>query len=364
MREPELDELAEVETDAGMVVRAAFDYAKLKPAVAREVRERAQWIRNLSRTVADGIRHMGCHLHAVRQMLPDGFCAWVDLEFAFGRATAYKMINVWEAFKDADLTRFDATALYILSEPRVSEETRKLALLTAKGSRVTAAIAKEIAAAERVKTPTKKEVRAHFKLNPEEKHPDDLGQHADDLQGMSAEDRQSYLDRPKHNLVRDHRLVLSVLRAVIAGADSVWIQRVVDLDADDEKVKAAAPAEGKHGKGREEEQSLAVPVLLTVYRDGRAETFGSAECVEIMILRAGGVRPTQRCAGCGQEKELLVHFGKKANKNNGRTLKCKACEARRVKGAKKEGQKRRERRAAERSLDFTEVEAAGPATAV
>jgi hypothetical protein len=135
------------------------------------------------------------------------------------------------------------------------------------------------------------------------------------------------------------------LKAVIAGADSVWIQRVVDLDADDEKVKAAAPAVGKHGKGRDEEQSLAVPVLLTVYRDGRAETFGSAESVEIMILRAGGVAPKQRCRGCGVEKELLVHFGKKANKNNGRTMKCKACEAVRVKKAKSEGVRRKARRA-------------------
>lgn len=318
----------------------AFDYALLVPSVAKECRERAQWVKNLSANIADQARHMGQHLAAVRALLPDGFAPWIDLEFAFSRSTAYKLINLWEAFHGRDISRFDKTALYVLAQPSVPEELRAVAFLLAeKGEFITPALAREIVGARRQPPPSKKAVKAYHKLFPDPVDPDDCGA-----------DRTDDLADPRHNLVRDHRLLMATLRTLVHTSGMIVIQRVTDTDADDDRVKAAAPAEGKYGQGRDEETSLAVPVLLTVYRDGKTpETFGSAECLEIMILRAGGIRPVQKCRECREEKELLVHFGRKANKGIGRGLRCKRCEAVRVKGAKVEGTRRRERKA-ERSL--------------
>lgn len=338
MWEPE-DKADDIET----AVVPAFRYDDLPRTVAVQVKAHAEGIRRLSARIAEDIIRIGGHLYAVRDSLDNGFSAWIDLEFAFGRSTAYKMIQTFEAFDGQDVANFDQTALYVLAEPRVPKEIRQLAMLMAKSERITATLAREIVGARKQPPPTNREVKAYAKLFPEDDDPDD----------------------PGSNLVRDHRLLMATLKAVIQNSTMIVIQRVIDTDADDDKVKSAAAAEGQYGKGREDEQSLAVPVLLTVYRDGeKPQTFTSAESIEIMILRAGGVSPMQKCAGpCGETKELLVHFGKKANKGIGRCLRCKKCEAARVKKAKDDKKKRQEAAQSRRSVLPAEEPAESPTAA-
>lgn len=308
----------------------AFDYRAIPPGVADECRRRATAIRELCQNVADQVIRIGGHLAAVRDLLHGGFHSWIEFEFALGRSTVYKMINTWERFHGRDVSKFDHTALYVLAAPSVPDVCRELAFLIAeRGERITPALAREIVEAKKAPTLTEKEVRRYHKENPEDKDPDD----------------------PGANLTRDNRLIVATLRALATDCTMIVIQRVTDTDAEDEKIKSAAPPEGKSGKGRAEESSLATPILITVYRDNRpAETFGSAESLEIAILRAGGVRPMQRCSRCNEEKELLVHFSKKANKGIGRCLRCKKCEAERVKEAKRKGNKIRRGRQSRRQV--------------
>ena len=74
------------------------------------------------------------------------FSAWVEAECGFGRTTAYKYMQVWDAFNDCEvIDQFDLSALQTLSAPKAPEKARIEAVkLAKKGEHITNDRSKEL----------------------------------------------------------------------------------------------------------------------------------------------------------------------------------------------------------------------------
>ena len=116
----------------------AFDYDLVKDAdVVRQLREAADQIRDLQDVASIGI---GRALLAVKDKLEHGqFLNWVEAEFAFGRRTAVRMMQVATEFGDKwdSVSHLPTTVLYKLAAPSTPPSVREAVLNLNPGEVVT-----------------------------------------------------------------------------------------------------------------------------------------------------------------------------------------------------------------------------------
>lgn len=95
-----------------------FEYGILAPDVRELVQEHTSEIRTLARRAAQDIVEIGERLKVVREALDYGqFDTWVKAEFGWGRAAAYRFIQVADSFSCLNLGQVDIapSALYALA---------------------------------------------------------------------------------------------------------------------------------------------------------------------------------------------------------------------------------------------------------
>jgi len=104
-----------------------FDYEALDADTRRYVMERAERIHNLARMTAAGIVQIGQYLMEVKERLKHGqFLDWIDAEFAWAERSVRRFMEVYEAFKSANLAdmQIDVSALYLIAAPKIPEPAR------------------------------------------------------------------------------------------------------------------------------------------------------------------------------------------------------------------------------------------------
>ena len=127
-----------------------FDYARLEPALADDVRAATLRIRGLVKRTLGAVVQAGLDLRQIKKSLPaKKFCAWLAAEFGWTRRTAARFMLVagwlegcWDTVSHL---RLDPTAAYILTASSVPDTARTEALERALGGeRITPKIAREI----------------------------------------------------------------------------------------------------------------------------------------------------------------------------------------------------------------------------
>ena len=122
----------------GPAVLPAFDYDAIEDLnVVQELRETAQKIRELQDAASIGI---GRALLAVKDKLEHGqFLDWIESEFAFGRRTAVRMMQVATEFGDKwdTVAHLPTTVLYKLAAPSTPPAVREAVLNLKPGEVVT-----------------------------------------------------------------------------------------------------------------------------------------------------------------------------------------------------------------------------------
>lgn len=121
-------------------IQLRFDYELLDAETRVFVLERAERIHNLARMTAAGIVQIGQYLTEVKERLQLhnqgrsrdnqerlGFLKWIDLEFAWKQAQAYRFIQVYENVKVINLINLeiDVSALYLIAAPSTPEPIRQ-----------------------------------------------------------------------------------------------------------------------------------------------------------------------------------------------------------------------------------------------
>lgn len=269
-------------------------------------------IQNLSRATAMNLIHMGRHLSEVRERIPN-FCDWVRQEFTFGVATAYKLCRVAKQMGplvDGN-ANIDATALYMLSEPRTSDQARTIAAQIANdGQRVTPDLAREIIAGDRI---SKSDEDRHAKIYERRRKQED--------------------PEPKEvkDLTKDFRHLWMALTSILAKSNQIIISKITDLE--DDQPAAASSGNGTH------DRAAFLPLSLTYYPNEAGvspKNFITSENLEVLMIQASNTEPRKRCKGCRAELGMYTDFSKKGATGFGRCAKCKRCERKRVSKAKAE----------------------------
>lgn len=106
----------------------AFNYDIVPEPVAVQAREAAQRIKLRLRRSAEDIIEIGRDLLAVKDRIGHGnFLPWIEAEFGMGQATAYRFMQVAEAYgsKITTVINLDPTALYALAAPKTPLEVRE-----------------------------------------------------------------------------------------------------------------------------------------------------------------------------------------------------------------------------------------------
>lgn len=113
-----------------------FDYGQLDPSVRAEVQEHTSRLHELERRTGEGIIEMGQHLIAVKDKMPGEFEEWLKVEFGWGRSTAYKFMQVYDAFggrvQNLDIA---PSAIYALASGNVPEGMREAFVEVAEAGR-------------------------------------------------------------------------------------------------------------------------------------------------------------------------------------------------------------------------------------
>lgn len=107
-----------------------FDYSTVSKGKAEILKKCAEKIHKSREQTAKAMLSMGRELKIARDAVQgDGsFKRWVEDEFGYSRATAYRAIRAYETFQASRVAgRFEVNAMYLLSEPR-HEMARKAAL--------------------------------------------------------------------------------------------------------------------------------------------------------------------------------------------------------------------------------------------
>lgn len=128
-----------------------FDYAALDSATGALARQRAEEIHGLLRRSAADIIAIGGKLAEVKARLGHGqFLEWLDAEFGWHRSTAYRFMQVAEAFAAVQISQFEkfaSSALYLLAAPATPLAARSEALARAtQGESITYSLARALVA--------------------------------------------------------------------------------------------------------------------------------------------------------------------------------------------------------------------------
>lgn len=112
------------------------------------VQQRTHEIKHLIYRTANNLIEIGHKLHEVKQILGHGkFGTWLHNEFHWSAATATKMMQAAQRFKNVDFTdlSFSPSAIYLLAAPSTPQEARTEALARAhQGQAITYSLAKQI----------------------------------------------------------------------------------------------------------------------------------------------------------------------------------------------------------------------------
>jgi len=290
-------------------VPATFDYCRVPPADRVWLMEKTGFIRHLSRAAANDLVAIGTHLNEVADRLRGSFVDWIRCEFTFGVSTAYKWMDV-AAKLGTRVTALpiDPSALYMLAAKAKPAVVDAVVALAEAGTRVTPAIARSLLTPATGAPPADR--RRHEavmrKLDPETKATKDV--------------------------TKDYLALWAAVSDLAHKFDRVTISRVKDSD-DHERTAAGID---------DHERGAILPFLITaVPADGPPVTALSWESLEIAVLKAAGKEPTRACSTCPAVGGLYTLFSKKGNNDEGRCPRCKACERKRVKRAKREMEARR-----------------------
>lgn len=291
-----------------------FEYGELSADDKKFLKEKVGVIRLLARQCAESVLHIGKHLIEVRERIKGRFGAWVEAEFSWTRGHAYKMIQAAEVFGGLSqfTTKFDASALFVLSQSSTPATAREYAISLAEdGEHVTHKIAREII--DGLKTPvevSKKDVRHHFKqITEDAENPDS---EPDDVFG-------------------EYKLLWTAFKQLILNNNLVtfsWEPYCID-DSNDQL--EADPETHQH-KGH-------FKVMMWKHSKDKPVVRSSTTYLETLILEVTDSHPMQTCSQCGVSKRLYEDFSSKKGNRFNRSRACKTCEVVRVaesKQAKKE----------------------------
>jgi len=133
-----------------------FDYSQVSKDEKGKLVYYAAEIRKAKKSHAEAIIETGRLLSESQDVMAKHgsgtFCEWVDLECGFGKSTAYRYIDAFEAFKDCpNLGQMDPSAMYLLAK---NDDAKKVAIkMATKNTPVTHAIAKELVADAKEREP-------------------------------------------------------------------------------------------------------------------------------------------------------------------------------------------------------------------
>lgn len=261
------------------------------PAVA-DLTRIADALRLASRRAAGEIILIGTLLGRVRAALPRGeWLGWCQRELGWPTTTVYRLLGVGQAFgalTDSHVGKFEASALYALSQPGVPPSARAYAVeLAGDGHPVTRRVALDILDAYR---PPKAIAPVAGRRPPRPEPP-----------------------AP----VPDAPAWAAALRAVMADASMLHVTRSVDEETGEE-----------YFCGR-------------LYRGGSAhpET-AAADSVEEVLVRLAGREESRRCPRCGAAKAMR-EFRRNRRSSKGREHQCREC------AKKRQAARRAKRKAAQ-----------------
>lgn len=133
-----------------------FDYSQVSKEEKGKLVYYAAEIRKAKKSHAEAIIETGKLLAEVQSVMSNHgsgtFCEWVDLECGFGKSTAYRYIDAFEAFKDCpNLGQMDPSAMYLLAK---NDDAKKAAIkMATKNTPVTHAVAKGLVAEAKEREP-------------------------------------------------------------------------------------------------------------------------------------------------------------------------------------------------------------------
>lgn len=108
-----------------IIQSSLFDYSQLDAETRIVVQQRTEEIKVLVRRSAQDIIDIGNKLIDVKARLGHGnFGGWLDAEFGWKKSTASSFMNVAEKFQNLEISRFGASALYLLAAPSTPEPAR------------------------------------------------------------------------------------------------------------------------------------------------------------------------------------------------------------------------------------------------
>lgn len=301
-----------------------IDYSALPTSESKWLKEKVGAIKLIARQTATNIINIGNHLMEVRERIKDtpiGFVHWLETEFSWSCAQAYRFMNVARAFKElpSEVTsQFDSTALMELAQPKVPDKTRKLAIgIAESGIRVTHADVKQILAADKNQDePTRAEINGYHK---------ERGKLAKETK---ENDCRNEIKRDVSNLMytEEKAKLWDMFEELIKSATMVTFSRVED-DIDDAMM--SQPFDGKDNFAKMV-QSVC-PLLCSVYKkNGVPKTHASSSGLKTLILTACQKSEQRQCKSCKEWKDLYQGFSHKKMSKNDRCQNCKQCETQRV----------------------------------
>lgn len=126
----------------------SYNYSHLEAKSQTVILERTHEIKNLIRRTANNIIEIGHKLHEVKRIIGHGhFGHWLKTEFNWSVATATRMMQASQHFKNVNLTNlnFSPSAIYLLAAPSTPTQARTEALNKAEqGQPITYTLAKQI----------------------------------------------------------------------------------------------------------------------------------------------------------------------------------------------------------------------------
>lgn len=301
-------------------LQPAFDYAALPAADRQFLKDKVGVIRHIARQCGESVLHIGRHLTEVRERIRGRFLEWVHAEFSWHRSSVYRMMDAAEHFGAISQIgkQFDASALFVLSEPKCPPAAREMAVEMAKdGQHVTHRDARDIIdAVRRGDDPPAKNARPAARRPKEETHP----------------------DAEPDDLFSDYKTLWLAFKKIATTnnlAAFSWEPYCIDDDHDEVKADPETHLQKAHFK-----------LDLYPHSAARPKSFASTTYLETLILEAADAHPKRVCrddkgGGCGRLLRLYEDFGsKKGNKFN-RSRTCKDCEVKRVGVAKERKAKAR-----------------------
>lgn len=309
------------------------DYSVLPASEAKWIRDKVGAIRLIARQTATNIINIGNHLMEVRERIKDtpiGFVDWLEREFSWSCAQAYRFMNVARAFKELppDVTsQFDSTALMELAQPKVPDKTRQLAIgIAESGIRVTHADVKQILATDKNQDePTRTEINGYHKGR---------GQLAKETK---ENDCRNEIKRDDANMMYNEAKakLWDMFEELVKSSNMVTFSRMED-DVDDAMMSQSFDGKDNFAKMV---QSVC-PLMCSIYRDKeKTVTHMSSSGLKTLVMLACQKSEQRQCKGCSQWKDLYQGFSHKKLSKGDRCQNCKTCETKRVKSYRPGGKR-------------------------